>query len=74
MDKYGHTPAIRGTTSVKDPFDKLEIIKTFRLSQALMRQIVTQCQHQNRGFSDFVRNAAIAAMRKPKTANAGIEQ
>jgi hypothetical protein len=49
---------------VKDPTSKLCIVKTLRLSEALLQKIRGECAACNLGFSDFMRNAAVAAVNR----------
>jgi len=49
---------------VKDPTSKLSIVKTLRLSEALLQKIRGECAACNLGFSDFMRNAAVAAVNR----------
>jgi len=46
----------------KDPASKLRIVKTLRLSEALLQKIKAECTACNLRFSDFMRNAAVAAL------------
>jgi len=48
---------------MKDPTDRLAIVKTIRFSEVLLRNIVHECETRSLGFSDFMRAAAIAAMK-----------
>jgi hypothetical protein len=44
--------------------EKLTVMKSLRMSEGLLRMIVDKCKSQNVGFSDYMREAAIAAMRQ----------
>jgi len=50
--------------SVADREAKLTIIKTLRLSDALMKKIKAECKTRNLEFSDFMRTAALAAIQR----------
>jgi len=49
---------------MKDPTDRLAIIKTIRFSEALLKSIVHECEIRSLAFSDFMRAAAMAAMKQ----------
>jgi hypothetical protein len=49
---------------MKDSTDRLAIIKTVRFSEVLLRNIVRECEIRSLAFSDFMRAAAIAAMKE----------
>ena len=49
---------------MKDPTDRLAIVKTIRFSAVLLRNIVHECENRSVAFSDFMRGAAIAAMKQ----------
>ena len=49
---------------MKDPTDRLSVVKTIRFSEVLLRNIVHECANRSVAFSDFVRTAAIAAMKE----------
>jgi hypothetical protein len=44
--------------------DKLTVVKSVRMSARLMRLITEECGQRNLDFSDFMRNAALAAMKQ----------
>jgi hypothetical protein len=46
------------------PEAKLTIIKTLRLNGTLMQEINDECEARNLEFSNFMRNAARAAIRR----------
>ena len=47
---------------VRDQASKLSIVKTLRLSEALLQKIKAECTARNLKFSDFMRNAAVTAL------------
>jgi hypothetical protein len=49
---------------VRDRAHKLSIVKTLRLSETLLQMIKAECGVCNLRFSDFMRNAAIAALNR----------
>jgi hypothetical protein len=49
---------------VKDQSDKLQIVKTIRFNETLLRTIARECENRSLAFSDFMRTAAIVAMRQ----------
>ena len=42
----------------------LSIVKTLRLSEALLQEIKAECTACNLRFSDFMRDAAVAALNR----------
>jgi hypothetical protein len=59
---------------MKDPTDRLAIVKTIRFSEVLLRNIVHECEIRSLAFSDFMRAAAIAAMKQQQSAaQSGLE-
>jgi hypothetical protein len=42
---------------------KLTIIKTLRLSEVLMKMIEDECKSRDLDFSEFMRSAAVSAIR-----------
>jgi hypothetical protein len=52
---------------MKDPIDRLSVIKTIRFSEVLLRNIVHECQIRSLAFSDFMRTAAVAAMNEQES-------
>jgi hypothetical protein len=44
--------------------DKLTVMKSLRISEVLLRMIADECKSRNLGFSDYMRDAAIAAVRQ----------
>ena len=52
---------------MKDPENKLTVIKTIRFSETLLRNIGHECEKRSLAFSDFVRLAAISAMEQKKS-------
>jgi hypothetical protein len=44
--------------------EKLTVMKSLRMSEMLLRMIVDECAIRNRGFSDFMRDAAVSAMKQ----------
>jgi hypothetical protein len=47
---------------MKDQGTKLTVIKTLRLSEALLKMITTECKTRELEFSVFMRSAALAAI------------
>ena len=43
---------------------KLTVIKSVRMSETLVRLITEECNTRNLDFSDFMRNAAVVAIRQ----------
>ena len=39
-------------------------MKSLRISEVLLRMIADECKSRNLGFSDYMRDAAIAAVRQ----------
>jgi hypothetical protein len=54
---------------MKDPTDRLAIVKTIRFSEVLLRNIVHECEIRSLAFSDFMRAAAIAEMKRQQSAS-----
>jgi hypothetical protein len=52
---------------VRGEASKLRIVKTLRLSEALLHKIKAECTARNLRFSDFMRNAAAAELKRTKT-------
>ena len=52
-----------GKTAMEDQ-DKLTVVKSVRMSARLMRLITEECGEQNVDFSDFMRTAAVVAIRR----------
>ena len=46
--------------------DKLTMIKSVRMSARLMRVIADECGERNLDFSDFMRYAAVVAIKQRK--------
>jgi hypothetical protein len=46
----------------RKPEEKLTVMKSLRMSEGLLRMIADECKSRNLGFSDYMRDAAIAAM------------
>jgi hypothetical protein len=44
--------------------EKLTVMKSLRMSEGLLRMIAEECKSRNLGFSDYMREAAIAAIKK----------
>ena len=53
-----------GSISLRDREDKLTVMKSLRISEVLLRMIADECKSRNLGFSDYMRDAAIAAVRQ----------
>jgi hypothetical protein len=53
-------------TSVHErkPEGKLKVMKSLRMSEVLLRMVADECKSRNLGFSDYMRDAAVAAMRQ----------
>ena len=49
---------------MRDHASKLTIVKTLRLSEVLLQRINAECTTCNLRFSDFMRNAAVAALHR----------
>ena len=47
---------------MSDREDKLTVMKSLRMSEVLLRMIANECKSRNLGFSDYMRDAAVAAM------------
>ena len=47
---------------LSDREDKLTVMKSLRMSEVLLRMIANECKSRNLGFSDYMRDAAVAAM------------
>ena len=54
---------------VRNPAPKLRIVKTLRLSEALLQKIKAECGACNLKFSDFMRNAAVAALNRKEASS-----
>jgi hypothetical protein len=44
--------------------EKLTVMKSLRMSEGLLRMILDECEIRKLGFSDYMREAAIAAMKR----------
>jgi hypothetical protein len=44
--------------------EKLTVMKSLRMSEGLLRMIAEECKSRNVGFSDYMRGAAVAAVRR----------
>ena len=53
--------------AMKDPTDRLAVVKTIRFSEQLLHNIAHECEIRSLAFSDFMRGAAIAAMKQQET-------
>jgi hypothetical protein len=53
-----------GEFSLSNREDKLTVMKSLRISEVLLRMIADECKSRKLGFSDYMREAAIAAMRQ----------
>jgi predicted DNA binding CopG/RHH family protein len=53
---------MKGGLMARDRANKLSIVKTLRLSEALLHRIKAECTARNLRFSDFMRRAALAAV------------
>ena len=53
-----------GEFSLSNREEKLTIMKSLRISEVLLRMIADECKSRNLGFSDFMREVAIAAIRQ----------
>jgi hypothetical protein len=58
---------------MKDPTDRLSVIKTVRFSEVLLRNIVHECQTRSLAFSDFMRTAAIAEIKRQQSSQSGLD-
>jgi hypothetical protein len=47
-----------------DGEEKLTVMKSLRMSEGLLRMIANECETRKLGFSDYMREAAIAAMKR----------
>ena len=47
-----------------DREEKLTVMKSLRMSEGLLRMIADECKLRNLGFSDYMRDAAVAAMKE----------
>jgi hypothetical protein len=50
--------------SLSNRDEKLSVMKSLRMSEGLLRMIADECKSRNVGFSDYMRDAAIAAMKQ----------
>ena len=53
-----------GAEALTDNHWKKSIFRSFRLSPALLEMIQTECKFRNIDFSDYIRYAALAAMKR----------
>jgi hypothetical protein len=53
-----------GSTSLTNREEKLTVMKSLRMSEGLLRMITDECKSRNLGFSDYMRDAAAAAMKQ----------
>jgi hypothetical protein len=53
-----------GEFSLSNREDKLTVMKSLRMSEVLLRMIADECKSRNLGFSDYMRDAAVAARRQ----------
>jgi hypothetical protein len=53
-----------GEFSLSNREDKLTVMKSLRISEVLLRMIADECKTRNLGFSDYMRDAAVAAMKR----------
>jgi hypothetical protein len=53
-----------GSISLADREEKLTVMKSLRMSEGLLRMIVEECKSRNLDFSEYMREAAIAAMKQ----------
>jgi hypothetical protein len=44
--------------------EKLTVMKSLRMSEVLLRMIADECKSRKLGFSDYMRDAAVAAMKQ----------
>ena len=44
--------------------EKLTVMKSLRMSEVLLRMIVDECKSRNLEFSGYMREAAVAAMKR----------
>ena len=67
-DKYSHENGRKtgnmGEFSLSNREDKLTVMKSLRISEVLLRMIADECKTRNLGFSDYMRDAAVAAMKR----------
>jgi len=54
---------------MKDPTDRLAVVKTIRFSEQLLHNIAHECEIRSLAFSDFMRGAAIAEMKRQQSAS-----
>jgi hypothetical protein len=50
----------------RKPEEKLTVMKSLRMSEGLLRMISDECKSRKVGFSDYMRDAAVAAMKEGK--------
>jgi hypothetical protein len=50
--------------SLSNREEKLTVMKSLRMSEGLLRMIADECKSRKVGFSDYMRDAAIAAMKQ----------
>ena len=66
--KYSHengrNTGIIGSIFLSNREEKLTIMKSLRMTEGLMRTIADECKSRNMAFSDYMREAAIAAMKQ----------
>jgi hypothetical protein len=53
-----------GEFSLSNREHKLTVIKSLRMSEVLLRMIANECEIRKLGFSDYMREAAMAAMKR----------
>jgi hypothetical protein len=67
-DKYSHENGRKtgnmGEFSLSNREDKLTVMKSLRISEGLLRMVADECKLRNVGFSDYMREAAIVAIRQ----------
>ncbi len=64
MRIYANTNKEEGAEVLIDDHWKKTIFRSFRLSPALLEMIKIECEFRNLGFSDYLRYAALAAMKR----------
>ena len=53
-----------GRTALSNREDKLTVVKSLRMSEVLLRMIGEECKSRKVGFSDYMRDAALTAMKE----------
>ena len=53
-----------GSSCLADREEKLTVMKSLRMSEGLLRMISDECKSRNLCFSDYMRDVAVAAMKR----------